>query len=361
MLGLGLSGAAHQRTIVITFDVRGAAGTIPSSINRAGAITGYYWDASDAYHGFLRAPNGRITTFDAPGAGPGEGEGTFPMSINSNGTVVGYVQDTDMLTHGFSRSVDGRITTFDVPGAGTVVGTWEGTFPTNNNEAGAIAGFYADVSWGIHGFLRAPNGRITTLDVPGAASTAAISINPVGAIAGDYWDANGVAHGFLRAPNGRITPFDAPGAGTSSNVGMDVGTEVDWCCSFGFLALNPTGAITGYAIDSDWGFHGFLRAPDGSFTEIAPAGAGTGYDLGTLPAGINPAGAITGYYLPESNVNHGFLRAPNGVITDIDVPGAGNGYHQGTIPSGINPSGMITGWWLDANDGAHGFLAIPIP
>jgi hypothetical protein len=39
-------------------------GTLPQSINPAGAITGYYTDASGLSHGFVRAPDGAITTFD---------------------------------------------------------------------------------------------------------------------------------------------------------------------------------------------------------------------------------------------------------------------------------------------------------
>jgi hypothetical protein len=110
------------------------------------------------WHGFLRDRHGKITTFDAPGAGadPGSTEGSYPMSINPDGTVAGFVQGTDWLTHGFSRSPDGRFTTFDVPGAGTDVGTWEGTFPMSINPAGAITGYYLDENWVVHGFLRIP-------------------------------------------------------------------------------------------------------------------------------------------------------------------------------------------------------------
>ena len=62
-----------------TFDVPGDLnGTQPNDINPAGAITGNYGDAGNVYHGFLRARNGTITTFDVPGAGAGSGQGTFP-------------------------------------------------------------------------------------------------------------------------------------------------------------------------------------------------------------------------------------------------------------------------------------------
>ena len=37
-------------------------------LNDLGAITGYYLDANNVYHGFVRSPEGKFTTFDAPGA-----------------------------------------------------------------------------------------------------------------------------------------------------------------------------------------------------------------------------------------------------------------------------------------------------
>jgi hypothetical protein len=47
-----------------------------------------------------------------------------------------------------------------------------------------------------HGFLRAPDGTITILDLPGASGTFTRSINSAGAITGYYSDANGI-HGFV--------------------------------------------------------------------------------------------------------------------------------------------------------------------
>jgi hypothetical protein len=63
----------------------------------------------------------------------------------------------------------------------------------------------------IHGFLRARDGTITTIDAPGAGflgsnflgSLFPLSINPAGVITGSYSDANNVIHGFLRIPHGK--------------------------------------------------------------------------------------------------------------------------------------------------------------
>jgi hypothetical protein len=65
---------------------------------------GSYVDASYAWHGFLRAKGGRITTFDAPGAGTGVGQGTHVASINPAGAITGFYYDENYAVHGFLRS-----------------------------------------------------------------------------------------------------------------------------------------------------------------------------------------------------------------------------------------------------------------
>src|SRR5215469_18649389 len=116
-----------------TFDAPGAGtgsgqGTFAFNINPAGTIAGYYLDASNAFHGFVRAPNGAITTFDVPGAGTGPGQGTFTAEVdglNPAGAITGNYSDASSVNHGYVRARNGAITTFDAPGAGT--GPGQGT------------------------------------------------------------------------------------------------------------------------------------------------------------------------------------------------------------------------------------------
>jgi hypothetical protein len=85
-LGLSLSANAQERrTTFITFDAPGAIGTAAYAINPAGEIAGQYVDLSGVYHGLVRARNGAITEFDAPGAGTGPGQGTAVRGINPEG------------------------------------------------------------------------------------------------------------------------------------------------------------------------------------------------------------------------------------------------------------------------------------
>ena len=195
---------------ITTFDVSAAGtgwkqGTYPLSINMAGDITGFHVGAKGGFHGFVRAPNGTISIFDVPGAGTGAGcvqvscfVGTVPTSVDAAGDITGIYTDAGGGRHGFVRAANGTTTSFDAPGAAT-----RGeTIPVSINAAQDITGFYADASGVFHGFVRAANGTITAFDPPGVGlfGTFPASINAVGDITGTYTDANGVLHGFVLTP-----------------------------------------------------------------------------------------------------------------------------------------------------------------
>jgi hypothetical protein len=91
---------------IITFDPAGSVNTFPEQNVQEGTITGSYVDANNVNHGFLRAPSGTITSFDAPGAGTSPGQGTFPVSITPAGAITGNYVDASNVTHGFVRSAD---------------------------------------------------------------------------------------------------------------------------------------------------------------------------------------------------------------------------------------------------------------
>jgi hypothetical protein len=309
-----------KRAKIVTFEAPRSGtglgqGTRAFDINWAGEITGFTRDASDVRHGFLRHRDGTFTMFDAPGAGTGSGQGTRAYSINPAGAIAGWYSDANGLVHGYVRARDGSFSTFDVPGAGGAgTGPYPGTWASFINPAGAIAGLYTDANYAAHGFVRAPHGKITTFDAPGAGTgtnqgtyvaTPTGGINPAGEITGDSCDAV-TCHGFLRASDGAITTFDVPGSAfTNGN------------------SINRAGAITGNDGDASGVFHGYLRSPDGSFTIFDAPGAGTGANQGTGGFGINAAGTITGFCIDANNAMHGFVRTKHGDITTFDPPGAG--------------------------------------
>jgi hypothetical protein len=275
-------------------------GTRAYAINPSGQIVGFFSDNSARCHGYVRAANGTFTQIDAPDAGTGPfPQGTFPsnitpMGINPAGAIIGFYVDASSVQHGFVRAPNGIITEFDPTGSIF-------TDPNAIDQTGAITGFYFDANFVGHGFLRAPDGTITSFDAPGADMTGdgngtfGVGLTPSGGIEGVFVDVNGVLHGFVRSNQGAFSTYDAPGAGT----GAGQGTLPE--------SNNTVGAITGQYIDGNFVNHGFLRNQQRSFNVFDVPGAGTGAGQGTIPLGNNNTGAITGESIDGGNVTHGFL------------------------------------------------------
>lgn len=149
-------------------------GTLPVSINASGVIAGSYADANGVLHAFMWTvpySMAQLTIFDAPGAytsGTTSGalvSGTVGVSVNTAGDITGFYEDANGVFHGFVRAVNGMVTSFDAPGAfggGISHLVQGGTYAASINSAGAIVGFYPDANMMFHGFMRAP-GTTTTL------------------------------------------------------------------------------------------------------------------------------------------------------------------------------------------------------
>ena len=67
-----------------------------------------------------------------------------------------------------------------------------------------------------------------------------------------------------------------------------------------------------------------------SITTIDAPGAGTGLFQGTYALGVNASGTIMGFIRDAGNIRHGFVRAPDGSFSIFDAPGAGTAPGQGT-------------------------------
>jgi len=283
------------------------ANTDVASINDSGVVVGVM--GVPPYSGFIRTPDGVITTF----AAAQNTLGTFPAGINGSGVMTGFYADNAVVIHGFVRDAGGTITAFDAPGASPNAG---GTVPVGINAQGVITGYYADRSGNHHGFVRAVDGTITSIDVPGASQTQAFAINDNGEIVGGWNDH--VEHGFLRSADGTITSFDAPGS--------SLGTEGD--------ALNNKGFITGFYVDQNGHAHGYIRRPNGKFTTVD---IGTGGD--TYPAAINDRGTIAGRHDNALGAFRAFVRMPSGRVRPISPLNP----NQGDYVSGINNEGVVAG------------------
>jgi hypothetical protein len=245
------------------------AGGNGDAINLWGTMVGNYLLLSDPnspaflhYHGYVRSPNGVITQFDPPGSTNTEIPGT-PEAINDAGAVTGdyWVCSADLSTctvHGFIRRANGTYTSFDVPGAGSDGYSGEGTYPQGINDLGDVSGYYADVNFIYHGFVRSAGGHITTFDVPTTCTkssspppdcafngTFPAGVNVLGRVVGTYSGEDGNPHGFWRDADGSITRFDAPGSGYFTAP----------------VAINASGEITGIVYDPNDVVHGLLAKP----------------------------------------------------------------------------------------------------
>jgi hypothetical protein len=78
-----------------------AQSSFPSGITPAETITGSFNDGFAVKHGFLRASDGTVTTFDFPGAGTGFDQGTVPLGISPAGIIMGLYIDAKYKHHGF--------------------------------------------------------------------------------------------------------------------------------------------------------------------------------------------------------------------------------------------------------------------
>jgi len=360
---LAITPPTYAQGHIIVFDAPGAAtvsspecapdcGTLPLANNDWGVIVGFYTDENIVPHGFLRKPDGKIISFDAPGAGLGHGldQGTVAASINNLGVIAGQDQDSSYVFHGFVRYPNGSFTTFDAPGAGT--GAFQGTVACYLNLEGETAGFYIDGNNVFHGFVRSPFGKFTSFDPPGSVGTFCFNANGLnnwGAVTGYYVDATNTYRGFVRQPDGKITAFDGP----NLIKGGFWGTIPE--------SIDDLGVIGGYYhYVNDHRPHAFVRYPDGTLTVYDDPEGGTGYEQGTFGGRRNLWGASTGGYTDSNNVGHAFYRSPDGNFTNFDAPGAGKGpYPQGTVPYSINAWGQVVGLDTDANTLNHGFVWWP--
>ncbi len=331
----------------VTFDFPNATMTMAFGEVQPGVIMGWFRDANWKPHSYLRYSNGQFVTIDVPG-----GAGiTAVNGANIWGAISGVYTDGNMVRHGLLRTLDGRFILIDVKAAGPSAG--QGTWAPNINVLGQIAGVYADAANVEHAFIRSPSGWITTFDAPGAGTAAyqgtatnRWSLNARGEFSGFYIDASGVWHGFLRFPDGQITTFDDPLAGNDGSTGQ--GTEPE--------AINNLGTIVGLYQDANNVLHGFLRTRDGTFTNFddPEANAGEAW-TGTYAFDINELGEVVGGYYNADWIAHGFLRTPLGKFITIDPPGS-----DATDISSITSSGVIVGSYLDhATQKYRGFLCYP--
>lgn len=272
--------------------------TCPVAVNDLGIIAGWAVDGDYIYHGFLRYPSGASVTIDAPGAI----YGTKVQNINDLGVITGTWIDSQEVTHGFVRTLDGHFTSFDAPSSGDDGLDGEGTFPLSINNFGIIVGYATDSNGLNHGFLRTAQGKFTMFDVPNAIGSLLYNafVNDREIVAGTWIDRHSdecpcdIEAGYQRAPNGTFSVYQGP-YGPLQDVQV--------------YGLNIEGTAVGWYADTNDYAHAFARYSNGHFVKINVASA-----LESIGSGINATGVVTGFWIDANGAYHGFLWSPKPII-----------------------------------------------
>jgi hypothetical protein len=106
--------------------------------------------------GYVRSPEGHFKTFAAPTAGTPAFDGTVFFAANALGVVVGYGSDNNNNAHAFIRKPDNKVISLDVPGQLENGGNDFGSAVWTVNLEGVGAGRWRDANFATHGFLTLP-------------------------------------------------------------------------------------------------------------------------------------------------------------------------------------------------------------
>jgi len=253
------------------FDVPNSNGTTnPTGINNHRTIVGTYTDSTiSTVRGFIFA-DGHVTPLDAPGA-----TSTNANKVNDNDQVVGNFADSAGATHAFLYQ-NGSFTVFDFPGA-------TATLANDINNSGVVVGEYDNPDFSVHGFVRMPDGTVTTFDDPNFAGQPAVGNNDLQHIAGPN---------YLFA-DGTFTTYFVPGSFTTQ--GHD---------------LNNQDQIVGvYAGPNTGSADGFVRNSNNSYFDVRFPNSDE-----TLAEGINDKGVVVGSWASfhGSGGSGGFIAIPKG-------------------------------------------------
>jgi len=226
--------------------------TIPNSkqgrqlaINNSGVSVGTYVDSGGTTHGMMLSGT-TVTNIDDP-----KGVYSICFGINSTNQIVGDYFDTSGNPHGFLYS-GGAFT--DIPGPPSALSS----DATGINDAGDIAGDYFDGGARTHyGFLL-KGGNYTTLNPTGSSNTFSGGINASDNVTFFWVDSAGYVQSSLYTyKTKKFSSINVPGAASSYA-----------------QSINKTGQIV-YAVYDPYGVgHGAVKKGTSYYVFDLPSGSG---------------------------------------------------------------------------------------
>ena len=151
-----------------------------------GALTGNFTDTAGVRRGF---------TGDEVVEAPGAPE-TYADFVNSSGRIVGSYVDTDGVYHPYVRNPNARFISLDLPQAEQ----FEYFFVHGINDVGVLVGRSKRIGGVPRTSIGSLQHGLKALMVPGSVSTEGWNINQDGSVVGHYDSADGRRHGFIARP-----------------------------------------------------------------------------------------------------------------------------------------------------------------
>lgn len=266
----------------------GGSSSEATSINDSGQVAGYAYVDSFVYHAF------RYT-----GTGPMQDLGTLDGSlsqahgISNSGQVVGE-----------GTAAGGRqIHAFLYDGGGPMQDLWltEQTYAYGVNNSGKVVGAAFASNGSSYAFISDGSGPKDNLGtLPGGSSSYALCINDIDQVAGAADDANGYRHAFLYDGSGPIQDIGALSSEHESEANgiNSYGHVVGW-------SYLTDGAPLARVIDS----RAFLYNGNTMTDLNALIDSTLGWTLQHAMA-INDTGQIVGYGINSAGTTHAFLLTP---------------------------------------------------
>ncbi len=363
--------------VFTTYDFPGAQNTYFFALGNNGNAAGYYEDGEGLSHGVI-LENGELRQYDFPGAveteiyGMSDATGaltgnfidasgvrrgfsgdaiieypeasaTYADFVSAEGAIIGSFIDAQGVYKPYVRNPDGKFLSLDLPQAAL----FEYFFVHSVNDAGRVvvrAKLIGDIPRTAVGTLQH---GLQSLEVPDSVSTDGWNINQDGSIVGNYKSADGKTHGFIARPiTDTAAPIEEPPVvpSTSDNYTFET-IDVP---GVDFLAVTASSDLGDYA--------GNTKSEDGTktvgFTLID--GIFTTYDFpgsqNTYFYAFGNNGEAAGHYEDSDGLHHGIILE-NGELRQYDFPGAVETEIYGYSDS----TGALTGSFIDASGVRRGF------
>ncbi len=218
--------------------------------------------------------DGVFTTYDFPGS-----KNTYFYALGNDGTAAGYYEDSEGLSHGIILE-NGELQQYVFPDA------VETEIYGISDATGALTGNFIDASGVRRGFS-----GDTIIAYPEASATYADFANAEGAVIGSFIDAQGVYKPYVRNPDGKFLSLDLPHAALFEYFFVpgvnDTGRVVVRAKLIGDIPRTAVGTLQ----------HGLQ-----SF-EVPGSVSTDGWN-------INQDGSIVGHYDSPDGRTHGFIARP---------------------------------------------------